>query len=144
LPSQWKFQASFGDLTTRKNANYFYSNAIFGATSATYTLRGVDLSNATPSFKFELDVIPPYSSTSRSPSITNPNVRVATELYTVSTVTIPLRKETKAAFSFRVGLTPYTPKFVAAVQLQHLFRVLPCVGCLSKPPNKNLIKEGVN
>jgi hypothetical protein len=127
--NSWRYQLSAGDLLGRKKPGYDYSNAVFTSVAATYTFPKKDLSNAVPTLKNEIDFIPAYSSNPQTPSPSTPKRTVPTEIYFVSTLSLPLRWNTKLTLVGRAGLTPYTPKFVVMMQFQHMIRPLPCVGC---------------
>jgi hypothetical protein len=127
--NSWKYQLSAGDLLGRKKTGYDYSNAIFTSIAATYTLPKKDLSTAVPTLKNEVDFIPAYASNPQSPSASTPKKTVPTEIYFVSTLSFPLRWNTKLNVVERIGFTPYTPKFVVMIQFQHMIRTLTCLGC---------------
>jgi outer membrane putative beta-barrel porin/alpha-amylase len=127
--NSWSYQLSAGDLLARKKSGYDHSNAIFTSVAATYTFPKKDLSNAVPTFKNEIDFIPAYSSDPQIVSSSTPKITVPTEIYFVSTLSLPLRWNTKLTLVGRAGITPYTPKFVVMMQFQHMIRPIPCVGC---------------
>jgi hypothetical protein len=127
--NSWKYQLSAGDLLTRKKPGYDRSNAFFTSVAVTYTFPKKDESNAVPTLKNEIDFIPAYSSDPQTPSASTPKSTAATEIYAVSTLTLPWRWNTKVNLVGRVGITPYTPKFVVMVQFQHMLRFVPCLGC---------------
>lgn len=127
--NSWSYQLSAGDLLARKKSGYDHSNAIFTSIAATYTFPKKDLSNAVPTLKNEIDFIPAYSSDPQILSSSTPKITVPTEIYFVSTLSLPLRWNTKLTLVGRAGITPYTPKFVVMMQFQHMIRPIPCVGC---------------
>ena len=127
--NSWSYQLSAGDLLARKKSGYDHSNAIFTSVAATYTFPKKDLSNAVPTLKNEIDFIPAYSSDPQILSSSTPKITVPTEIYFVSTLSLPLRWNTKLTLVGRAGITPYTPKFVVMMQFQHMIRPIPCVGC---------------
>jgi hypothetical protein len=127
--NSWSYQLSAGDLLGRKKSGYDYSNAIFTSVAATYTFPKKDLSNAVPTLKNEIDFIPAYSSDPQILSSSTPKTTVPTEIYFVSTLSLPLRWNTKLTLVGRAGITPYTPKFAVMMQFQHMIRPLTCVGC---------------
>jgi hypothetical protein len=127
--NSWSYQLSAGDLLARKKSGYDHSNAISTSVAATYTFPKKDLSNAVPTLKNEIDFIPAYSSDPQILSSSTPKITVPTEIYFVSTLSLPLRWNTKLTLVGRAGITPYTPKFVVMMQFQHMIRPIPCVGC---------------
>jgi hypothetical protein len=127
--NSWSYQLSAGDLLARKKSGYDHSNAIFTSVAVTYTFPKKDLSNAVPTLKNEIDFIPAYSSDPQILSSSTPKITVPTEIYFVSTLSLPLRWNTKLTLVGRAGITPYTPKFVVMMQFQHMIRPIPCVGC---------------
>ena len=93
--NSWSYQLSAGDLLARKKSGYDHSNAIFTSVAATYTFPKKDLSNAVPTLKNEIDFIPAYSSDPQILSSSTPKITVPTEIYFVSTLSLPLRWDTK-------------------------------------------------
>jgi len=124
----WSYQAALGSLFTRKQPGYLYSNALFTSLAVTRNFTKKKSPNAEgggpgfPTLKNEIDIVPPYSAVPQVDSASTPNKRSPTEIYSVSTFTVPLKWETKLSLVGRVGLTPFTPKCVLGVQLQHMFR----------------------
>lgn len=109
----WKLAATAGDLLKETGSPQTWVNAPFFAFNGTYGFTPTARTHAAPSLKFELDYIPHYAT-------------IPSEVYEVNTFAYPMQtRPWQFSVIGRAGITPYSPSWVVAVQVEREFRLGP-------------------